>query len=156
MVEASSIIDASASFTFTKTVGPTLGKVASSDVSDWVVLNAETGKPVNQADWGDAVTAEKTAVVPEEFVLQQNYPNPFNPSTTITFDVPEAAEVKLAIYNLRGQLIQTLLSGFIAAGQHSVDWDGTDFRGAKVASGVYVYRLESKRIVLSKKLVFVK
>jgi len=125
-----SVIDASDSFTFTKL--------------------AETD------DWGDAVTAEKTAAVPEEFVLQQNYPNPFNPSTTITFGVPEASEVRLAIYNLGGQLIQILHSGFIAAGQHSVVWDGNDFRGAKVASGVYVYRLESKEFVLSKKLVFMK
>jgi len=83
-------------------------------------------------------------------------PRPINPSTTISFGVPEASEVTLAIYNLRGQLIQTLHSGFIAAGWHSVVWNGTDFRGAKVASGVYVYRLESKGFVLSKKLAFMK
>ena len=150
------IIDATDSFNFTKAVGPTLGKVASGDASDWVVLNAETGKPVNQADWGDAVTVEKTAVVPDEFVLEQNHPNPFNPSTTITFGIPEASEVTLAIYNLRGQLIQTLYSGVIAAGQHSVVWNGNDSRGAKVASGVYVYQLKSKDFVATKKLVFTK
>ena len=88
--------------------------------------------------------------------LEQNYPNPFNPSTTITFGVPEASEVKLAIYNLRGQLIQTLYSGPIAAGQHSVVWDGTDFGGAKVASGVYVYKLQAKDFVATKKLIFTK
>ena len=97
-----------------------------------------------------------TGSIPKDFGLSQNHPNPFNPSTTITFAVPEASEVKLAIYNLRGQLIQTLHSGVISAGQHSVVWDGTDFLGAKVASGVYVYRLESKGFVLSKKLVFMK
>ena len=94
--------------------------------------------------------------IPTEFELSQNYPNPFNPSTTITFAVPEASEVKLAIYNLRGQLIQTLHSGPIAAGQHSVVWNGNDFRGAKVASGVYVYRLEAKDLVMTKKLVLMK
>ncbi|MCH8875056.1 T9SS type A sorting domain-containing protein [candidate division KSB1 bacterium] len=88
--------------------------------------------------------------------MEQNYPNPFNPSTTITFAVPEASEVTLAIYNLRGQLIQTLHSGPIAAGQHSVVWNGNDSRGVKVASGVYVYRLEAKGFALSKKLVLMK
>ncbi|MCH6559422.1 T9SS type A sorting domain-containing protein [candidate division KSB1 bacterium] len=102
----------------------------------------------------DHVTVQET--IPEGYALEQNYPNPFNPSTTITFGVPEASEVTLAIYNLRGQVIRTLHSGPIAAGQHSVVWNGTDFRGAKVASGVYVYRLEGKRIVVSKKLVFTK
>jgi len=94
--------------------------------------------------------------VPTEFGLEQNYPNPFNPSTTISFGVPEASEVTLAIYNLRGQLIQTLHSGFIAAGQHSVVWNGNDSRGVKVASGVCVYRLESKGVALSKKLMLMK
>ena len=88
--------------------------------------------------------------------LAQNHPNPFNPSTTITFAVPEAGEVKLAIYNLRGQLIQTLHSGPIAVGQHSVVWDGTDFRGAKVASGIYLYKLQAKDFVATRKLVFTK
>ena len=86
----------------------------------------------------------------------QNYPNPFNPSTTITFAIPETGEVTLSIYNLRGQLIQTLLSGPIAAGQHSVVWYGTDFRGAKVASGVYLYKLQAKNFVATRKLVFTK
>jgi len=103
-----------------------------------------------------SVATEDDELMPTEFVLHSNYPNPFNPSTTISFGVPEASEVTLAIYNMRGQLIQTLQSGFIAAGQHSVVWDGTDFRGAKVASGIYVYRLEGKGIVVSKKLVFTK
>jgi len=102
----------------------------------------------------DAVSVQET--IPEGYALEQNYPNPFNPSTTITFAVPEASEVTLAIYNLRGQLIQTLHSGPIAAGQHSVVWNGNDSRGVKVASGVYVYRLEAKGFVVSKKLVLTK
>jgi len=99
---------------------------------------------------------KKAMVQSKDEVSLQNHPNPFNPSTTITFAVPEAGEVTLAIYNLRGQLIQTLHSGPIAAGQHSVVWNGTDFRGAKVASGVYVYKLQAKDFVATKKLVFTK
>lgn len=101
----------------------------------------------------DAVIAE---TLPEDYELMQNYPNPFNPSTTITFAVPEAGEVTLAIYNLHGQLIQILYSGAIAAGQHSVVWNGADFRGVKVASGLYVYRLKAKGFVATKKLVLTK
>ena len=87
---------------------------------------------------------------------RQNHPNPFNPSTTINFAVPQAGEVKLAIYNLRGQLVQTLYSGVISAGQHSVVWNGTDFRGAKVASGVYVYRLQADGRSQVKKLLLLR
>ena len=108
------------------------------------------------SDSGGTVTVEKEAVVPDEFVLHQSHPNPFNPSTTITFGVPEASEVTLAIYNLRGQLIRILHTGFIAAGRHSVVWNGTDFDGDKVASGVYVYRLETEGFVMNKKLILVK
>ena len=86
----------------------------------------------------------------------QNYPNPINPSTTITFAVPEASEVTLAIYNLRGQLIQTLVAGAVTAGRHNVVWDGTNFRGAKVASGIYLYKLQAKDFVTARKLVFTK
>ena len=78
------------------------------------------------------------------------------PAPRLPLQVPEASEVKLAIYNQRGQLIQTLHSGPIAAGQHSVVWNGNDSRGAKVASGVYVYRLEAKDLVMTKKLVLMK
>lgn len=70
--------------------------------------------------------------------------------------VPEASEVKLAIYNITGQLVRTLHSDVIAAGQHSVVWDGTDFREAKVASGAYVCQLEAKGFVISKKLTLMK
>lgn len=96
------------------------------------------------------------AAIPEGYALEQNHPNPFNPNTTITFAVPEASEVKLAIYNMTGQLVRTLHSGVIAAGQHSVVWDGTDFRKAKVASRAYVYRLEAKGFVISRKLTQMK
>ena len=71
--------------------------------------------------------------VPSEFELGQNYPNPFNPSTTISFALPKAGEVSLSIYNLRGQLVQVLVSGPFAAGQHKVVWNGNDARGARAA-----------------------
>ncbi|MCG8604446.1 T9SS type A sorting domain-containing protein, partial [bacterium] len=94
--------------------------------------------------------------LPEGYVLLQNHPNPFNPNTTITFAVPEAGEVTLGIYNLKGQLIRTLHSGAIAAGRHSVIWNARDSQGAKVASGVYLYKLEIQGFVATKRLVLMK
>ena len=78
---------------------------------------------------------------PSAFVLLQNYPNPFNPSTTIGFSVSQSGSALLEIYDLTGRHVRTLLSGDVAAGNHSVQWDGRDERGSSVGSGVYFYRL---------------
>ncbi|MFQ5637354.1 MAG: FG-GAP-like repeat-containing protein [bacterium] len=94
--------------------------------------------------------------LPNEFGLAQNHPNPFNPTTTISFAVPEAGVVTLAIYNMRGQLVQTLHSGPITAGNHSMVWNGKDTRGLQAASGVYVYQLKAKGFVATRKLLLTK
>ena len=82
---------------------------------------------------------------PADDVLQQNTPNPFNPRTVLRFSAAEAATVRLAIYDVHGRHVRTLVDGPMQAGQHEVVWDGTDSRGASVASGVYIYRLERDR-----------
>jgi len=79
--------------------------------------------------------------LPENFALEQNYPNPFNPSTTINFAMPKPGTVKLQIYNITGQLIQTLVQGEMPAGRHSLAWNGRDRSGALVPSGIYFYQL---------------
>jgi hypothetical protein len=71
--------------------------------------------------------------------LSQNYPNPFNPSTTIEFDLPKTSNVKLKIYNILGEEVATLVSGRLTAGSYSYEWS----RPAGMASGVYMYRLET-------------
>ena len=98
---------------------------------------------------------EDLGQLPTYFSLKQNYPNPFNPGTIISFTIPHTSLVTLAIYNLRGQLIRTLHSGLITAGSHQATWDGTDVSGVRIASGVYVYRLEAQDFVTSRKLVLV-
>ena len=90
--------------------------------------------------------------IPESYGLEQNYPNPFNPSTTITFAVPEASEVTLAIYNLRGQLVRTLVSDQLSAGNHRVTWNGMDIQGNQVSSGVYLYQLRTAAFSQVKKM----
>ena len=88
--------------------------------------------------------------------LSQNHPNPFNPSTTISFSVPKAGQGELAVFNLRGQKVRTLLSGDFAAGPGSVVWNGRSDDGHQVSSGVYFYRLnvagdsQVKRMVMLK------
>jgi hypothetical protein len=94
--------------------------------------------------------------LPRSFVLHQNVPNPFNPATTIAFDLPERASVRLAIYDVSGTLIRKLVDGEIAAGRKSVRWDGRDATGGEVASGVYFYRLETPTFGQSKKMILLR
>ncbi|NQV19369.1 MAG: T9SS type A sorting domain-containing protein [Armatimonadetes bacterium] len=70
-----------------------------------------------------------------------NYPNPFNPTTTISFSIPEDSNIELSIYNIKGQKVKQLFSDQLAAGQHSVVWDGRDENNQPVGSGIYLYQL---------------
>jgi hypothetical protein len=94
--------------------------------------------------------------VPAAFTLSQNVPNPFNPTTTIAFTLPVSGMAKLSVYNVLGQEIRTLLSGNLAAGNHSVVWNGIDDSGRAVTSGVYFYRLESGPMQMTKKLMLLR
>jgi hypothetical protein len=95
---------------------------------------------------------------PTTFRLGQNAPNPFNPETTISFELPEMAEVRLSITNLAGQEVRTLVQGAYQPGWYSVVWDGRDAAEQEVASGVYLYRLEGggRGIVETKRMVLVR
>jgi uncharacterized delta-60 repeat protein len=95
----------------------------------------------SESEESDEEVAVAEAVAVTSFELAQNYPNPFNPSTMIRFALPEAAQVSLKIYDVAGQLVQTLVDGVIEAGRHQVVWDGTNQHGVQVASGVYFYQL---------------
>ena len=94
--------------------------------------------------------------VPKSFSLSQNAPNPFNPSTTIRYTLEEAADVRLAIYNILGQRVRVLLNASQTPGVHSVQWDGRDVLGRIVSSGLYLYRLEAGENVAVRKMVFSK
>ncbi|MEJ2617785.1 MAG: FlgD immunoglobulin-like domain containing protein, partial [Ignavibacteriaceae bacterium] len=75
--------------------------------------------------------------------LLQNYPNPFNPETVIGFQIPEANNVTIKIFNSIGQEVRTLLDMQYDEGIHSVIWDGKDNLGKSLSSGVYFYRLQA-------------
>jgi 5-hydroxyisourate hydrolase-like protein (transthyretin family) len=83
----------------------------------------------------------ETTTMPSSFALHQNYPNPFNPSTTISFDMPLAGQVRLSVFNMLGQEVTTLVNGSMASGRVSIVWNATDHAGVGVASGVYFYQL---------------
>ena len=88
--------------------------------------------------------------------LNPNVPNPFNPMTKISFDLAHSGAVRLGIYDLRGLMVRRLVTENLAAGSHTVRWDGTDDGGRSVSSGVYLYRLESPSGVQERKMVLVR
>ena len=92
--------------------------------------------------------------LPTTFSLSQNYPNPFNPTTTIHFGLPEAGNVRLAVYNVLGQEITSLVSGKMEAGTYKAVWNSLDNSGRRVSSGVYFYRLVVEgKVIATKKML---
>ncbi len=92
----------------------------------------------------------------DSYILHDNYPNPFNPVTNIRFEIPAAGKVSVKIYNIRGQLIKSLISGQYPAGEHTVKWDGINDRGQRVSSGIYIYRLQTGNQTKMKKMLLIK
>ena len=84
-----------------------------------------------------------TFIAPEQYKLSQNYPNPFNPNTTIEYTIPINRKVSVKIYNVSGQLVNTLVDNqYVDAGTHKIMWDGRNSNGTSVATGMYFYSLE--------------
>ena len=88
--------------------------------------------------------------------LSQNFPNPFNPTTTIKYQVKEASDIAIEVYNVRGQKIKTLVNDNLPAGEYEVKWNGNDDNGSSVASGIYFYKLRSGNDSQTKKMVLMK
>ena len=96
-------------------------------------------------------TMKLNSNVPQSFELGQNYPNPFNPTTIISFSLPEPGNVSLKVYNVLGQEVETLVSGYRDAGIHTVDFDAS-----RMASGVYFYRITTDNFSESRKMMLLK
>ncbi len=97
----------------------------------------------------------KLSQIPKGFSLSQNYPNPFNPSTTIQLTLPQAAEWRLSVFNIKGSLVRSF-TGNDEAGVVSIEWDGNSQSGSQVASGMYLYRLEAGEFSDTKKMILLK
>jgi hypothetical protein len=116
--------------------------------------------PAGASQWGRfsvVMSSVITAIhqfgneVPTTYALNQNYPNPFNPATLISYMIPKTSKVSLKVYDLKGQLIETLFDGTQNAGNYILSFDGS-----KLASGVYFYRLVSDNFSETKKMLMVK
>jgi len=110
--------------------------------TDCVIIRNGEEPPADLADWKEPSAAS---------ALLCNYPNPFNPTTQISLSLPEAADVRLEIYNITGQKVTTLVAGRLEAGQHTIEWNASD-----VASGIYLYRLTTPEYVETKKMLLLK
>jgi len=112
-----------------------------------------------QTDQNAQDKAPVSAALPKAYTLSQNFPNPFNPSTTIQFSIPEGgsqAHIRLDVFNLRGQVVATLVDRVADAGEYRIQWDGTDIAGRRVPSGVYFYRLTTPEYKATRKMVILK
>ncbi|TKJ41669.1 hypothetical protein CEE37_03630 [candidate division LCP-89 bacterium B3_LCP] len=111
-------------------------------VEDW----SNSGEPFDE--W---LTTKDDPSIPETYSLEQNYPNPFNPLTTISFALPEAGRVQLAVYNMLGRQVAQLVNGYRGAGCHVFTFDGSG-----LSSGIYFYRIEAGDFTAVRKMVLVK
>lgn len=112
----------------------------------------------NESDKGapDVISDGETGDTPRAVTLHQNVPNPFNPTTMIRFDLPAAARVRLAVFDVNGRLVRTLADEIMQAGAKEVTWNGLDDEGRIAASGVYFYRLSTPGKIASRKMVLLR
>ena len=97
-----------------------------------------------------------TDIIPSIVTLRQNSPNPFNPSTRIDFYLPRASEAGVVVYDIRGNKVRTFDPQYLPAGAHSVIWNGENQSGARVASGIYIYRLTADGLSKTRKMILLK
>lgn len=94
--------------------------------------------------------------IPASGITLTNYPNPFNPSTSIEFNIPQSGTCSLGIYNIKGELVKTILSDNLEHGKHSLTWDGKNNNNKTSASGIYFYRLKTADQLLTKRMLLLK
>lgn len=158
-------------FSISAQAGPAAHRIDSANVdsvftygpiSMHYVLQVDFSDVDGNALWPDVIPGEVVVQVPTDigddesglptsFALAQNYPNPFNPSTVIEFSLPTASQVKLEVFNILGQRVETLIDGPMAAGTHSATFDASPY-----TSGIYFYRLIHDGGSATKKMAFLK
>ena len=125
------------------------------------VLDASTGELIKMEADGDIIwennliwyveTLKNVIAIPVDFHLGKPYPNPFNPVTTIDYDVPMDCEIELSIYDLRGRLVEQLISGYIKAGYYEIQWNA-----GTAASGIYFLRMVTPDKAITQKMILMK
>jgi len=118
---------------------------------DSLIIAVRTGGGISSYKIQNPVGVKTGEAQPASFSLSQNYPNPFNPATNIVFDVPEAGQVNLTVYNILGQATAVLVNTEVAAGEHQVT-----FNASSLPSGAYFYKLQQNNSVLIRKMMLLK
>ena len=119
------------------------------DSVGWAV--GDNGLVLRTDNWTTWINPKTGEINPSKYSLFQNYPNPFNPVTVISWQLAVSSPVKLTIYNLIGQKVMTLVDQRKPAGKHSIR-----FNGARLASGIYFYRLQAGNYSSVKKMILQK
>jgi hypothetical protein len=108
----------------------------------------------------DISNCEQVSIIDETLPITYNlhnaYPNPFNPVTTLRYDIPENAFVNIRIYDLKGRLVNTLVSKEQTAGYKAIKWAGVDDKGKAVSAGIYLYEIQAGNFRETKKMVLLK
>ena len=100
--------------------------------------------------------SSKNELIPRSSTLHQNYPNPFNPLTTIDYTLNERSRVYVAIYDISGRLVKTLLNGPQSAGNKSLVWNSTNNKNEPLPGGLYIYSVSTENSIYRKKMMVLK
>ena len=95
-------------------------------------------------------------IIPLKNSLHQNYPNPFNPITSIPFDIIKNDKVRLSIYNVKGEMVRTLLNSHLDPGSYEMRWDGRSDRGVILSAGMYFVELKGTSFRETNKMIYLK
>jgi hypothetical protein len=145
---------------------------SSNDLNSIINISFDTNEGISNANIsvtnlilaganGISVECEKESsydinFMPEETSLEKNYPNPFNPSTTIPFNITQAGNVTLNVYDMSGSLVKTLASDYKEAGSYNVIWNGLNNDGQQVASGQYILKMSAPNYTNTLQMTFIK
>jgi VCBS repeat-containing protein len=119
-------------------------------------LGTISGEARLNAAASSALGAVDVIEIPDSYTLSQNYPNPFNPTTSIQYQLPEATGVKIAVFDMQGRLVRTIVNQEQKAGTYTVQWDGRSESGVQAASGMYIYQIRTESFVSTKRMMLVK
>jgi hypothetical protein len=111
---------------------------------------------IGAIEFGATGMSNLDELLPKDIALYQNYPNPFNPTTTIKYQTPRSGHLKLEVYNLLGQKVKTLFTGFQQVGTHQVVWDGLNDQGNAVSGGIYFCRIKTSSQSRTIKMILLK
>ena len=114
---------------------------------------------IKKLTFSNVVSVEQSKLISQtlkSFTLLQNYPNPFNTSTTIEYQIPEAGNVKVSIFNIRGEVVKIIENGFKKKGNYKLSWNSQNHNGSLVASGIYFVQVKHDDKILTKKIMLLK